>query len=192
MRIDEDYLKEIGIRPNKEYLKKTTLLEDLNIYKGWFIGYLGNMGNAPIGINVGYISNSIGIYFYYVTAAKDFTDENLYENISESKARYDFGDRQTDEDNIYHGYSLGTVVTVYRMIKIYGGLTLYKQSQYLKFYDEFQILGDNGSYWVKSAKENEIFSFNLGTFLFFTDEWYFQLGGSFNPSGLELGIGKTF
>jgi hypothetical protein len=113
------------------------------------------------------------------------------ETYLKAKPRYDFGDRQTDEDNIYQGYSVGMNIGLFKMIKAYGGLTLYKQSQYFKFYDKFQILGDNGSYWVKSSKEGEIFGANLGMLLFFADQWYFQFGGSSNPGGVELGIGTT-
>lgn len=179
-------------RTKKKDRNEEAITQEINYNTGWFIGYLANITNAPIGLNVGYISKGFGIYFSFVTGLKDFSDDNFYENISESESRNTFGDRQTDEDNVYQGYSLGTIFSLFSNLKIYGGLTLYKQAQYLNFYDEFHILGDNGSYWIKSSKESEVMNFNLGLFFFFKDDWYLQFGGTFKPSGIELGVGKSF
>jgi hypothetical protein len=179
-------------KSNRMFIKKGKSEETDLTPTGWYFGYLGNLLNAPFGLTFGIISKGIGFYFSYVTSFKDFTEENFYENISEEEARDIFVDTQTDEDFNYQGYSLGTVISIYQRFKIYGGLTLFKQTHYLRFYDKFQILGDNGSYWIKTSKDNEIFSFNLGLFYFFSDTWYLQVGRTFKPSGFELGVGVIF
>jgi hypothetical protein len=84
--IDGEYFKERGLKPNRENDEKSPQ-EDVNLYRGWFLGYVGNWGNAPVGLTFGYLSSGVGFYFYYVTATKDFTEKNFYGNISESKAK---------------------------------------------------------------------------------------------------------
>jgi hypothetical protein len=157
---------------------------------GILLGYFADIPNAYLGFSAAILNSEFGLFFSFSTSTKSFDDKNYYDNISVSTAR-GWHDGQTGKDLNAGLYVVGAYFNIYRNIFGYGGIGYVSREHYLQFYDEFHILGDNGSYWVKESSEENYCL--CGGFMLVIDNVFLQLGtGTMSPGSVQFGIGGKF
>ena len=162
-----------------------------NMSLGLLLGYFIDIPNAYLGLSGAFINSKFGLFFSFATSTKGFDDKNYYDNISVGTAGGVWNDRQTGKDLNSELYILGAYFNIYRNIFGYGGIGYVNREHFIQFYDKFQILGDNGSYWVKENSEE---NFCLcGGIMIVINNVYVQLGtGTMSPASVQFGIGGKF
>ncbi len=97
-----------------------------------------------------------GNFAYYgalaVTPGK-VNEDHVYDNISYHKAKYDFRDKEKGNQYKDVMFDIGTVYNASKIINLYLAVSIQERSEYKEFYDEFQILGDNGKYYLSPTSK---------------------------------------
>lgn len=120
--------------------------------------------------------------------SRSYEDSNYYENISIATAE-GWGDRLLKEQTVYNTYGGGLTYALRRNFFLYSGVGISTTSSYRQYHDEFQILGDNGDYWIDGPDGDTNTNFVFGGMLRTSRSFVIQAGYDTNPSGLNLGIG---
>ncbi len=132
-------------------------------------------------------SNGIGWYILFRIGTGG-TDNNYYDNISYEKAKYEYKDKELERTNKLRDYGIGLNYSVEDIITFGAGLLITSSDEFAKFYDKYQILGDNGNYYV-SAGSLTSFSYHIYVAKDYKSKFRIQIGISdFNKPTLELGI----
>lgn len=163
------------------------------LYDNAFMGYVGNFPQEFIGFNLIRLNrNKAGFYIdLKVGVPMREGADNFYDNISVNKAENIYGDDFLRKDGNWISLNacLTKVITDY--IAVYGGFGYSAYSQYRQYYDEFEILGDNGKYWIDDEGESKS-SINILAGIFFplSSLWNMQIGAEYQPAGLSLGFAR--
>lgn len=164
--------------------------------KGFF-GYVGDIPIAPLGGMGGVLkSETIGYYFSIRLDTDKPTDKEYMSTMNYNEAKFTFKDSERGEIWRDIGVSVGLTKIIYKSVVLFGGLSYYERTHYVKFFDKLYILGDSGNYVVDGPKKSESsIGLNVGVMIFFTmqeqNSWYLMLGSNINPTAFQLGIGYS-
>ena len=106
----------------------------------------------------------------------------------------DFGDEFRGEKTTMTTFRAGKVFQLDKsevaIIGLYLGIGFTRTHKYLQYYDKYEILDDDGNYYIHNGSKTLI-SPAFG-FMVFGRKLMFKLGLDVNPTGFGLGIGGTF
>lgn len=114
--------------------------------------------------------------------------DNFYDNISVNKAENIFGDEQISTDEDWLTMNVGLTKTLFDNILLFAGLGYSDHTYYNQYYDEFEILGSNGKYWIERKADSGI-NFFGGGMIVVSSKVIVQFGASSFPSSIILGFG---
>lgn len=134
--------------------------------------------------------SNLGFYFDFRGGGiKGSDDPDFYENISVNKAENIFNDRFLGEDKGSVSISSGITRSITRYSAIYLGFAYTFFSYYRQYHDEFEILGNNGNYWIEDKeKSSSGISIIGGLLVPVSNSVVFQVGYSSLPNGVMLGV----
>lgn len=189
-----DYIKIIGlnyIQPKREASLQATQSEENKSFIRYSIGYSANIPSQLLGICLFSISNKIGFYgdlkFGGMLLGNDNSD--YYENISINKAESIFGDKLLEKGDGSFAINLGITQNVLKKSFLYGGLGYSSIYGYRRYYDPFEILGDNGKYWIDDPdKKGGNINLFGGIIILTGNNVSLLLGGCSKPAGFNFGI----
>ena len=178
---------------NQRYvIKKLQDNENISLKnkKHSFIGYTTNIPNQFLGFSIfSTHPRNIGLYldmkgpFGFRSESDDF-----YENISVNKAENIFGDSKISTDDDWLTMNIGITKVILNKMLLFIGAGYSDNTHYNQYYDEYEILGSNGKYWIE-RKSNSGVNFFGGSMFIVSDKIILQFGASSFPSSLILGIG---
>lgn len=190
---------------NKNYAQTKIEGEEYKLCKMSF-AFVSNVTNAPLGLSTWIYANKnkIALYLDYKFGSKStgiVRGEEVYD-ISRAQA-IAWGDtyigREQYTEDKKSIFDIGIGVQLVKGVYGFGGIGYFTNKKvdagYLKYYDAMNILGDNGSYWIrdytKISNENKI-NFNCG-FMFKAPQGLIAIVGlDTAPFGIELGLGYSF
>ena len=156
-------------------------------------GYIANVPQELLGFNfVKLTSTNLGFYIDLKAGLpmRDGADD-FYDNISINKAENIFGDQLLKKDDNWLSMNAGLTKILSNHIAFYGGLGFSIYSEYRQYKDEFEILGDNGKYWIENEDKSKTTLNVLGGIIFkINPTWIMQIGAEAQPSGISVGFGK--
>jgi len=166
-------------------------------YIGGDSGYiqlkLNDMGG---GVDVSFPNGMMGFYLYKTNTEKlgyYFDFRGQFSPISERDSYYDIistnwsenlGDNRIGEDTDYMMCNVGVIKNISNTMFLYGGGGISWEDNYYQYYDEFEILGKNGKYWINGNTSSKI---NIigGILIIPKDDKYFnQIKIGFNSTSL--------
>lgn len=165
-------------------------------FKSWdnlFFGYIGNFPKEFIGFNLIRLNrNKAGFYIDLKTGIPMRQGaDNFYDNISINKAENIFGDEFLKKDGNWISINVCLTKVITEYIAVFGGLGYSAYSQYRQYYDDFEILGDNGEYWIEDEGKSKSEINILGGFFFpLNSLWNMQIGAEYQPAGVSLGVAR--
>ncbi|MDA3814721.1 MAG: hypothetical protein PF570_10780, partial [Candidatus Cloacimonetes bacterium] len=75
----------------------------------------------------------------------------------------------------------------------YGGLGVSIYSEYRQYKDEYEILGNDGEYWIENDDKSKTALNALGGVIFYIDSsWVMQIGAESQPTGITIGFSRIF
>ena len=155
-----------------------------------FFGYTTNIPTQFLGFSV-FSSNpkKIGLYIDMKGPFAFRSDsDNFYDNISVNKAENIFGDDKTSTDDDWLTMNLGITKTIMDNILMYVGAGYSDHTEYNQYYDEYEILGSNGKYWIEKKVDSRV-NFFGGCMIVLSNKVILQFGVSSFPKSLILGFG---
>lgn len=158
--------------------------------KHLFIGYTTNIPNQFLGFSL-FSTNpkKIGLYIDMKGPfAFRSESDNFYDNISVNKAENIFGDSKVSTDEDWLTMNLGVTKTIFANTLLFIGAGYSDHTYYNQYYDEFEILGSNGKYWIERKSDSGINLFG-GSMIIISNKVILQFGASSFPGSLILGLG---
>jgi opacity protein-like surface antigen len=162
---------------------------DLQLRAGF--GFTTNIPNQWLGFCLFYAEpGQVGLYLDLKTGVPVTPGgDDLYEHISVSQAE-SWGDPLRDKKNTWLSMNVGATFPVASRLAIYAGAGYSNNSKVRNYYDPLQILGTNGSYWVKDGDTNYLNGIG-GVLIILGPSWGLQVGGEAKPRGVTSGIFRT-
>ena len=158
--------------------------------------YIGTMGvafpNTQFGMLIGQINpKSVG-WFGEIRGGYGIPEDDEYDR-SVKWAEETMGDSKIDEKNIYASYLGGiNYLTNSKKTILYVGFGITKASNYNQYYDPFEILGNDGKYWIEDDADYEtITSFTAGIIFIkmkYSDDFFLTSSFSILSSPFNVGI----
>jgi len=157
----------------------------------WFAGYVGNFPKAPLGM---FVANRRSNYFFDIKISlNSYRDcDSYYETVSINKAENILGDKRI---NTAHSYTIINVGYIKETIKnnyLYGGVGLSMTNEFYQYYDKYEMLGDNGKYWIDGENNKSELNITVGILSVCDEKYYFMIGVDTQPMGIDLGVGFLF
>ena len=152
------------------------------------VGYAGNIPNEWLGLCL-FSTKSEGVGFYFdlkVSVPMIYGGDDFYDNISIHQAE-GWGDNLTDTEDGWISANLGLTAVLSSSLAFYAGVGYTANTDYRNYYDEFHILGTNGSYWVEGDTEESVNVLG-GLLVVLGDNWGLQVGGETSPGGVTAGV----
>lgn len=130
--------------------------------------------------------NQVSLYIdMKTTIPMEYGGDYLYHNISVAQAE-EWNDPLQEEHSTWISLNVGLTKVLSSRVAGYVAVGYAGFTTYRNYYDEFQILGDRGSYWVEA--ENSSFINGLAGLLITAGRnWGIQVGGEAVPRGVTLG-----
>lgn len=174
----------------KKLIILSLLLSTNTFAQEWLAGYVGNFTKAPVGV---FVANCRSKYFFDVKLNLNFSknDNSYYDNISINKAENIFGDKKVGETDSYTIIDAGFIGQVIKELYVYGGIGWSAKIKYYQYFDEFEILGEHGNYWIDGKDNESGFNITAGL-LSICDKYYIMMGVDTRPVGINLGVGIVF
>ena len=159
-------------------------------------GFVTNLPQQFVGFNFVKLSNTnLGVFIDMKAGLPIRTndDDDFYDNISVNKAENIFGDQLLNKDNHWFSINAGSTKVISQYTAIYVGLGVSLYSEYRQYKDDFEILGDNGKYWIENDDKSKTTINALGGIIFkINPTWVMQIGAEAQPTGISIGFGKIF
>ena len=156
-------------------------------------GYIANIPQELLGFNFVKLANTDFGFYIDLKAGLPMRDgaDDFYDNISVNKAENIFGDQLLKKDDNWLSLNAGLTKVVSNQLAIYAGLGFSIYSEYRQYKDEFEILGDNGKYWIENEDKSKTTLNALGGIIFkINPTWIMQIGAEAQPTGISIGFGK--
>lgn len=96
---------------------------------------------------------NLGLYFNIYSSLNN-PGKDAYSNISYNKAKYYFNDKELETQSYNWGATFGIVLMVTEKIYLNAGLQYQSIMEYIKFHDDFEILGDDGDYYIEGKSKS--------------------------------------
>jgi hypothetical protein len=157
-------------------------------------GYVANIPEMPVGFNLLWIrNNGIGFYLDLKFTIKGGLGgrrggDDFYDNISVYKAENIFGDKLIGESKGWFSLNMGLTELVSQKMAVYGGIGISTWSHSKQYYDEFEILGRYGKYWIPADSKSSL-NLNGGLLFLIAKKITINFGGDLKPAGLNIGVG---
>jgi len=156
-------------------------------------GYVANIPQELLGFNFIKVSKQNFGFYIDLKAGLPMRDgaDDFYDNISVNKAENIFGDRLIKKDDNWLSMNAGITKVILNHLAFYGGLGFSIYSEYRQYKDEFEILGDDGEYWIENDDKSKTTLNALGGVIIQIDpRWIMQIGAEAQPTGISIGFGK--
>lgn len=160
-------------------------------FSGTGIGISANVPNVLTGISVFRMSPAWG-FGVFASGRMTFNSPGNGEffergmTVAEARARGD--DRFQDQD-VYRMFTVGVIRAIDTGLALFAGLGYTKKTAYREFWDEDEVMGDRGFYWVERHEEAQSglnitggAMFQLSSFLFLKG------GGELFPRGVNFSV----
>lgn len=156
-------------------------------------GYVANIPQELLGFN--FIKVSRQDFGFYIDLKAGLPmragADDFYDNISVNQAENIFGDRLIKKDDNWFSMNAGITKVISNHLAFYGGLGFSSYSEYRQYKDEFEILGDDGEYWIENDDKSKTTLNALGGVIIQIDpRWIMQIGAEAQPTGISIGFGK--
>ena len=157
----------------------------------WRVGFVATPRKQWAGFWGLYLENNKGLLAdVKLTGPNPGMFDNYYDDINFDEARNIFGgpviDTRSTADSIDLAYAFRTGSKT--IMYLGAGYTVH--SEYSKFHDPLEIVGDDGDFWVEDYDKRYSSLNILGGLIITAKKHYaFLLGAQTNPAGLSLGIG---
>ena len=161
------------------------------------IGYVGNVPNAFLGFSAMMTTprmlGGAGIYAdVKMTTSTRSKDPFFMAAVTPSQALLQYGDELFQDESTYLTTDLALVLAITPEFALYGGAGYTHQSHYQYFYDDSEVRGDFGWYWVKDPEQTGGKVNFLGGGLFrLGSRLLFQGGVESKPLGANIGFVLT-
>ena len=153
------------------------------------------------GVDVSFPNGMMGFYLYKTNTEKlgyYFDFRGQFSPISERDSYYDnistnwsenIGDNRIGEDTDYMMCNVGVIKNISNTMFLYGGGGISWGDNYSQYYDEFEILGKNGKYWINDNSTSNI-NFIGGILIIPKEDKFFnQIKVGVNSTPLEISVG---
>jgi len=165
-----------------------------------------NKDDWGAGFDFSFPNNMWGFYFFISNTQKlgyYFDIRGQFYSIHSGDSYYDksttwsenFGDNRIGEETDYMMIDIGLIKNISPSIFLYGGAGNTYESNYFQYYDEYEILGGNGRYWVNGNVSSKL---NLtGGMLIFPKDFkmlgfnHIKIGIHSSPIEISVGLGST-
>jgi len=160
----------------------------------WILSGYGSIPTQMIGISV-YGINTLKIGYYgtlAITVNQPYYDDpNLY-NMSINKAENIFGDTLLESNDKWQSFFVGITQKIYKLNFIYGGIGFSNKDVFRKYDDEYEILGNQGHYWIKDSDASIRYApgIQLGLLHIMPTGWCIGGGFQTTPQGVHIIVGK--
>jgi len=167
--------------------------------------YLGDTGLASIGLAfpnmqlslflAGINLNSPGWFVEY-RMGNGPSDDEFYD-CSVKWAEETIGDSKIDDKTGYTSFSGGFTYGINPITTVYLGGGITTATNYNQYYDSFEILGDDGKYWIEddaesATKINLTAGFMFHNAIIFNTPVTFAFALNLFPMNFQLSIGLRF
>jgi len=165
-----------------------SLINPIN-QKHWGGGFDVSFPNIMLGLNF-YITNTekLGYYFDFRGQLSPINEKGNYYDKSTTWSE-NIGDNRIGEETNYMMCNVGVIKNISPNIFLYGGGGISWEDNFYQYYDEYEILSENGKYWVNG---NSLSRLNLigGLMIILKNNKLFnQIKIGVNSTPLEIGIG---
>ena len=175
--------------------KSSTIEYDFKTHNKRIVGFVANIPKEFLGLNlISTSKQSFGLYFdFKIGLIQGYNTDDFYDNISVNKAENIYMDQLLKKNDSWVSINVGLTKVVLKNLVLYGGSGISFYSEYRQYKDEFEILGDNGKYWIENDDESKITLNALGGFIIQIDpKFAFQIGAESQPTGVTIGFGWFF
>ena len=159
-----------------------------------------NKDDMGSGVDVSFPNGMMGFYLYKTNTEKIgyyFDFRGQFSPISQRDSYYDkstnwsedFGDNKIGEDTDYMMLDIGVIKNISPTTFLYGGGGIGWKDNYVQYYDEFEILGKNGKYWVNDNSTSNINFIGGILILPKEDKFINQIKIGVNSTPLEISVG---
>jgi hypothetical protein len=125
------------------------------IYPYYSAGISFSLSPTRVGAMFEYIRpDSYGAFFTLRSSFNAPNKDYVYDNISADKARYTYNDSPQGTITAYTDFIGGVNHDFSNYLRGGVGIILTQEMNYHKFYDKYQILGDNGGYYSQEELVN--------------------------------------
>jgi len=164
---------------------------DLGDFSGTGIGISSNVPNVLTGISVFRMNPAWG-FGVFASGRMNFNSPGngkFFEKgmtVAEARARGD--DRFRDQD-VYRMFTVGVIRAIDSGLALFAGLGYTKKIAYREFWDEEEVMGDRGFYWVELHDESQSGLNITGGAMFQISSFMFLKGGGvLFPKGVNLSV----
>ena len=143
----------------------------------------------------GFFDSKLGFYFAFSTNCCISNASNWYD-WSQTMVESTFGDALKEKTWDYTKITLGGMTPITKDMTAFLGLSIGEKKYYYRYYDSYEILGDDGRYWI-DADEKKLYlapQFGLIQKLFKYQKYdvNFSLGYETMPNSLIFGLLVSF
>lgn len=159
-------------------------------------GYSTNLPKEVIGLSVFSIhQNKTGYWgdIKWSPGALRSGNDDYYDNISRGIAENTWNDPLLSEKEEWISLNFGLTRGIAAKTAIYGGVGVAQSYHYRQYYDSFQILGNNGQYWIADESQDKTYpNIIIGLLFLVSDRVTLNIGTESVPNGIDFGIGYSF
>ena len=140
----------MNIKNIDKYLPISNLNNNSNNYNefgsvGFGLGIVSN--ELGFAISLDRLKNKVGFSFDLVLNFGP-PDNQYYDNITFNTAKNTYNDKQLEDITQSLVFNLGPNFRLNNSLSLITGISIARNYTYTKFYDNFEILGNNGNYYV--------------------------------------------
>jgi hypothetical protein len=155
----------------------------------FYVGYSANIPKQLIGLNL-YLSlpKFVGFTFDLKSEMPGLEQISHTEPYSVSTVTF-WGDSFIRTDGQWMSVNGALTVPIMRSISLYGGAGASIYHEYRRYYDDLEILGKNGYYWINDdSKTKTKINYLGGILLKLSNDFAAQIGAQSEPFGIVAGI----
>jgi hypothetical protein len=162
------------------------------------IGYVTNVPNTFVGFNLlGLTPKLLGGAGLYAdvkfTTSSPGSQSSFLEGVSVEQAEITFGDQLFEQKSDWLSFNVALVYAVTPELALYGGAGYAKETAYKQYFDNSEIRGEFGFYWIEDpANSGNRVNVLGGGFIRLARFLLFQVGAEAQPLGATLGLTFTF
>lgn len=157
-----------------------------------FTGWVVNIPKQFLGFTFAFTTpKSLGFYLDMKSGypIREF-DKNFYRSLTVDEVENTYKHLHFATDENWITLNFGFTKTISKNFSIYSGLGFSQYTEYRKYYDQNEILGTNGDYWIKDENECELKSnFFIGLIAVLRASQIGQIGFETKPPGVTVGFG---
>jgi hypothetical protein len=164
---------------------------DIRDFYGTGVGLSSNVPNVLTGISVFRMKPAWG-FGVFATGRMTFNspgNDKFFERettVAEARAR---GDERFQDRDVYRMFTVGAIRAIDSGLALFAGVGYTRKSAYREFWDEEEVRGDQGFYWVERHDEAQG-GLNLtgGAMIQISNFLFLKGGGELFPQGANLSV----